>query len=202
MLNELSELSSFVSCYMWIRKLTGTCITFICFDPVGYLTTTNLAARDWASRRLFAEFSEERVFARPTYRGIRRHTAFNGHILGSPRLAGCSLKGLELNSCWPCAWLTFRSVSVNWGQNCCITSSCYSVYLCQKLAYVLIWKLEYFGFITMLIMSRLRWVSEFLWRILARVKAAATSNIQEKHMWSLPFVYFLICVQENSKKTC
>jgi len=41
----------------------------------GYVTTTNLSAKDWASRRLFATFDEERVFARPTYRGIRKNIA-------------------------------------------------------------------------------------------------------------------------------
>jgi len=29
-----------------------------------------LAAKDWASRRLFSKFDEARVFARPTYKGM------------------------------------------------------------------------------------------------------------------------------------
>jgi len=43
------------------------CYCLLCLT--GYVTTTNLRARDWASQRLFTAFDEERVFAQPTYRG-------------------------------------------------------------------------------------------------------------------------------------
>ena len=42
-----------------------------CLDLQGYVTTTNLACKDRASRSLFATLDEERVFSRPTYRTFR-----------------------------------------------------------------------------------------------------------------------------------
>jgi len=38
---------------------------------LGFVKTTNLKGKDWALKRLFAAFDEERIFALPTYKGKR-----------------------------------------------------------------------------------------------------------------------------------